>query len=87
MEFCTTSLQERLEEKPLTREERIFIWKGIANALRFCHNAGIVHADVKPKNILIGADGQPKLADFGSSILINEPYVQLALHVGLNLDR
>ena len=85
MELCITSLQEKLEESSLTREERIFIWKGVANALRFCHNAGIVHADVKPKNILMGIDGQPKLADFGSSVLISEPCVHQSLHVGLNL--
>lgn len=86
MELCTSSLQERLEKSPLNPGQRIFIWKGVAGALRFCHNAGIVHADVKPTNILMGVDGQPKLADFGSSVLINEPCVQLTLHVGLQIN-
>lgn len=80
MELCKNSLQEKLEKSPLAPEERLFIWKAIASALRFCHNAGIVHADVKPKNILFGVDDQPKLADFGSSVLINESCVEYTFH-------
>ncbi|XP_051163320.1 serine/threonine-protein kinase mos [Leptopilina boulardi] len=80
MELCMNSLQEKLEKTSLIPEERIFIWKGIASALRFCHNSGIVHGDVKPKNILLGIDGQAKLADFGSSVLINESCVEYTFH-------
>ncbi|CAK9829405.1 Serine/threonine-protein kinase mos [Anthophora retusa] len=73
MELCGTSLQNYLDEKMLAKNERVSILKGVASALQFCHTAGIVHADVKPKNILMSADGQPKLTDFGSSILMEEP--------------
>ncbi|KAI4480826.1 hypothetical protein M0804_009923 [Polistes exclamans] len=72
MELCGITLQDQLEEKELDKRERIRIWRGIACALQFCHKMGVVHADVKPKNILIGNCGQPKLTDFGSSVLINE---------------
>ncbi|KOC61536.1 putative LIM domain-containing serine/threonine-protein kinase [Habropoda laboriosa] len=73
MELCGTNLQDCLDETMLTKNERISILKGVTSALQFCHNAGIIHADVKPRNILMSADGQPKLTDFGSSILIGEP--------------
>ncbi|XP_015585847.1 serine/threonine-protein kinase mos isoform X2 [Cephus cinctus] len=72
MELCGTSLQDLLDDSTLEKEERIRIWKAISCALDFCHRAGVVHADVKPKNILMAADGQPKLADFGSSVLMDE---------------
>ncbi|XP_012266050.2 serine/threonine-protein kinase mos isoform X1 [Athalia rosae] len=72
MELCGKSLQEKLDEGPLYSKDRIEIFIAIACALRFCHCAGVVHADVKPKNILMAGDGKPKLADFGSSVLLGE---------------
>lgn len=81
MELCGTTLQNRLDKAAITKDQRIAILKGVTCALQFCHNAGIVHADVKPKNILISVDGQPKLTDFGSSVLIGEPYEVHKFHV------
>ncbi|XP_034171063.1 proto-oncogene serine/threonine-protein kinase mos [Osmia lignaria lignaria] len=73
MELCGPTLQDRLDETALTKFERVSILRDVTSALQFCHNAGIVHADVKPKNILMSADGLSKLTDFGSSVSVGEP--------------
>ena len=37
----------------------------VADAVHHTHERGIIHRDLKPQDILISADGQPRVADFG----------------------
>lgn len=45
--------------------ERTRLVLALARALAYCHENGVVHRDVKPGNVILQADGQPKLIDFG----------------------
>ena len=52
-------------EKPLGEKKAIMVVYGIASGLRYAHEKGIIHNDLKPLNILLDTDGTPKIADFG----------------------
>ncbi|AUH41368.1 serine/threonine-protein kinase [Streptomyces sp. CMB-StM0423] len=59
------SLQDRLDRGTCTPTETAELGRGVLRALRAAHEAGILHRDVKPGNVLLRADGTPVLTDFG----------------------
>jgi serine/threonine protein kinase len=65
--FERGSLADRIRaEGPLSVEETVSIIEKIGSALQAAHDAGILHRDVKPSNILFSEYG-PSLSDFGIS--------------------
>ncbi len=51
-----------------TLRERIILMIEIIDGMAHAHAAGVVHCDLKPDNILVTAEGQPKVLDFGLAI-------------------
>ena len=54
----------------------------VAAALGNAHASGVVHRDIKPANILIGGNGQVKVADFGIARAMNAPSENNLTQVG-----
>lgn len=62
-------LREVLQEHGrLEPTEVVRIAAQIADALEYCHRQGIVHRDLKPENVMLTAEGQVKLMDFGIAL-------------------
>jgi Protein kinase domain len=64
------SLSSVVKSGPLDRKLMLGYLDGIASALDYAHSRGIVHRDVKPANVLLGAENAPILADFGLAKLM-----------------
>jgi len=65
MEFVPGSLEEL--KKPLPVWKAVHIIRGITEGMRYAHEHGFIHRDIKPHNILVDDDCVPKITDWGMS--------------------
>ena len=67
-------LRERIADAGrLPLNDVLQIGEQVADALAYAHARGVIHRDVKPHNILLTPDGQPKLTDFGIARVLEQP--------------
>ncbi len=59
------SITDYCEEERLSSRERVALMVQVVEALHFAHEAGVVHRDLKPGNVLVTPDGRAKVVDFG----------------------
>lgn len=61
-------LYNLIKEKEVSLEMAGVYMYQLASALEYCHTKKVVHRDIKPENILVAANGDIKIADFGWSV-------------------
>ena len=59
------TLAQKLKGTPLPPKEAAVLTATLGRAVQYAHRHGVVHRDLKPGNVLLTADGAPKIADFG----------------------
>jgi hypothetical protein len=65
MPLAASTLEERIAELHDSPDDGRRIIRQLLDAVGYAHGCGIVHRDLKPSNILLSADGDVQLSDFG----------------------
>ena len=75
------------EGRGLGLADRLRLFLGVCEAVRYAHRQQVVHRDLKPSNILVTGDGQVKLLDFGIAKVVGGDGEEDAQEVTRTADR
>jgi serine/threonine protein kinase len=73
-------LDHFVRDRNLTLEDTLLLFKKVCEAVQYAHHRGVIHRDLKPGNILVDHDGNPRILDFGLAKMVSAPSdVQLTM--------
>jgi eukaryotic-like serine/threonine-protein kinase len=67
------SITRFCDEHTLSVTARLQLFRSVCQAVQYAHQSLVVHRDLKPDNILVVADGTPRLLDFGTAKILTPP--------------
>jgi serine/threonine protein kinase len=79
-------LLDKHSEQALTWDEKTRIIKGVATGLAHAHKHGIIHRDIRPRNVVIAPGGVVKLGNFDLAFIPNAPNLSIAQSVREHFD-
>ena len=59
------TLKQKIDERPLQLKQALDFAIQVGQGLKAAHDRGVIHRDIKPANLMLSADGQIKIMDFG----------------------
>eukprot|EP00472_Partenskyella_glossopodia_P007490 CAMPEP_0197534754 /NCGR_PEP_ID=MMETSP1318-20131121/48225_1 /TAXON_ID=552666 /ORGANISM="Partenskyella glossopodia, Strain RCC365" /LENGTH=387 /DNA_ID=CAMNT_0043092135 /DNA_START=44 /DNA_END=1204 /DNA_ORIENTATION=+ len=76
-ELMDTDLHQIIRSKQTLSDSHIqyFVYQ-ILRGLKYCHSAGVLHRDLKPSNVLVNANCDCKIADFGMARTSDQTHVE-----------
>ena len=78
MEFMPGgNLSRRLDRGKMPIEAAMKLFKPVCDAMAYAHERGVIHRDLKPANILLNANGEPVISDFGIAKMLDLEWTPL----------
>ncbi|KAG2088081.1 kinase-like domain-containing protein [Suillus discolor] len=76
------TLNSYLNHADLTAMDNLSLLKQVAEGVKYLHDNDVIHGDLTSDNILVTADGSPRLADFSVSNIMRESKPVYSYHTG-----